>query len=113
MVFAKCKERQKPYEELKHCTVFLKSWVNSSDSVTGGQWVLVVVNGIMSRSSPHFPITAQRVNVPTEATTMRHGDGPCGRPEFWIWSLASQKHTNGPCSLFARCNTLSPYTSTL
>ncbi|KAF5790907.1 hypothetical protein HanXRQr2_Chr09g0388591 [Helianthus annuus] len=23
-VFAKCKERQKPYEELKHCTVFLK-----------------------------------------------------------------------------------------
>ncbi|KAF5790908.1 hypothetical protein HanXRQr2_Chr09g0388601 [Helianthus annuus] len=49
------------------------SWVNSSDSVTGGQWVLVVVNGIMLRSSPHFPITAQRVNVPTEATTMRHG----------------------------------------
>ncbi|KAJ0515834.1 hypothetical protein HanOQP8_Chr11g0387591 [Helianthus annuus] len=49
------------------------SWVNSNDSVADGQWVLVVANGIMSRSSPHFPITAQRVNVPTEATTMRHG----------------------------------------
>ncbi|MFS8022030.1 hypothetical protein Hanom_Chr16g01434661 [Helianthus anomalus] len=26
--------------------------------------------------------------------------GPCGLPKFWIWSLAFQKYTCGPCGLY-------------
>ncbi|KAJ0650998.1 putative ABC transporter type 1, transmembrane domain-containing protein [Helianthus annuus] len=30
---------------------------------------------------------------------VKYTDGPFGLPKFWIWSLAFQKYTNGPCGL--------------
>ncbi|MFS8030227.1 hypothetical protein Hanom_Chr17g01531551 [Helianthus anomalus] len=32
-------------------------------------------------------------------TRVKYMDGPWGLPKIWIWSLAFQKYTDGPCGL--------------
>ncbi|MFS7889522.1 hypothetical protein Hanom_Chr00s000004g01607991 [Helianthus anomalus] len=30
---------------------------------------------------------------------VKYTHGPCGLPKSWIWSIAFQKYTDGPCDL--------------